>query len=276
MFIFTVPQNHCVIIEMFGKPVSVKTSGLNFRIPLVQHAKNVSSTWGDRSNIHGCYISLAEQLIQTNSRQYTTKDNVNVTADCIIRWRISDAIKAVYSVERLHDSLRETVLNEIRSQIGNMQLNNVLTGRAEISEKVTLAVTPTLTRWGITLTAVEIQQLTTDDETAAAMRQIVEAERRSRAIAAAAEGESKAKLMMAEAEKQADILRAEGASAALRLRAEAEAEYLKQLIALVGEENAAKVLMNRQTLEGYGAITSSPASKVYLPSNMPSAVMDVK
>ncbi len=272
MFIFVVPQNHCAIVEMFGKPCAVKRSGLNFYIPILQHLRDVSSLWGTETNLKGVYIELTEQLCRVQKRVCTTKDNVNVEISCIIRWKITDPIKAVYSVASLHPSLIEVTLNELRSTIGNMELDTVLTGRSALSEKVTLAVAPTLLRWGITLTSVEIQELETDAATADAMRQIVEAERRSKAIAAQAVGESTAKIKIAQAEKEAAVLRAEGLASALRLEAEAQTEYLRKLADVIGAEAAAKVLINRQTVEGYATISKDPNAKVYLPSNLPAAL----
>lgn len=272
MFIFTVPQNHCAIVEMFGKPRSIKRSGLNICIPFLQQLKDVSPIWGNSSNQNGIFIELTEQQHRETGRTCTTKDNVNVEVSCIIRWKITDPIKAVYSVDHLHRSLVEVTLNELRSTIGNMELDAVLTGRAALSEKVTLTVSPTLQRWGITLTTVEIQELITDQATADAMRQIIEAERRSKAISAEAIGESAAKVKLAQAEKEAAILRAQGTAEALKLEADAQTAYLRQLAEVIGAEAAAKVLINRQTIEGYATITKDPNAKVYLPSNLPAIV----
>lgn len=275
MFIFTVPQNHCAIVEMFGKPRCVKRSGLNFYIPFLQSLKDVTPMWGSASNKSGIFIELSEQQHRETGRTCTTKDNVIVQVSCIIRWKITDPIKAVYSIDHLHRSLVEVSLNELRSLIGNMELDAVLTGRSALSEKVTLAVSPTLQRWGITLTTVEIQELSTDQATADAMRQIIEAERRSKAISAEAVGESSAKIKLAEAEKQATILRAQGLAEALKLEADAQTAYLRQLAEVIGAEAAAKVLINRQTIEGYSTITKDPNAKVYLPSNLP-AIVNIK
>lgn len=195
--------------------------------------------------------------------------------NCIVRWRITDPIKAVYEVERLHQSLIELVLNEMRSLIGGRNLDEILSSRSEMSEMVTLAVSATVARWGIAITSIEIKELTTDSETREAMLRQMEAERISRSTALQAEGESTAKIRLAEAEKTAAILRAEGAAEALRLAAEAEADYVSRLAGIIGAEAAAKVLMNRQALEGYATISTNPASTVYLPNSVP-AVVDLK
>ena len=195
--------------------------------------------------------------------------------NCVVRWRITDPIKAVYEVERLHQSLIELVLNEMRSLIGSRNLDEILSSRSEMSEKVTLAVSSTVARWGIAITSIEIKELTTDTETKEAMLRQMEAERISRSTALQAEGESTAKVRLAEAEKQAAILRAQGAAEAMRLAAEAETAYVERLASVIGADAAAKVLMNRQALEGYATISSNPASTVYLPNSVP-AVVDLK
>lgn len=195
--------------------------------------------------------------------------------NCVVRWRITDPIKAVYEVERLHQSLVELVLNEMRSLIGSRNLDEILSSRSEMSEMVTLAVSSTVARWGIAITSIEIKELTTDSETKEAMLRQMEAERISRSTALQAEGESKAKIRLAEAEKEAAVLRAQGAAEALRLAAEAETAYVEKLASVIGADAAAKVLMNRQALEGYATISTNPASTVYLPNSVP-AVVDLK
>lgn len=262
MFIFTVPQNHCVVLEMFGKPVSVKTSGLHMRIPFLQKPKRVDH-W-DRTHKNGKYIELTEQILDTPPRQCVTKDNTTVDISCIIRWRITDPIKALYEVENLHKSLMELALNEVRSIIGSRNLDELLSSRAELSDKIVLAIATTATRWGLSITSVEIQELTADKETQKAMLEQMKAERLSRAIR-----------LNAEAERDAAIMRAEGAKEALRLIAEADALYVNTLAKTLGAEGAMRALVNRQTLEGYTTITKNPASKVYLPSHMP-AMLNIK
>ena len=275
MFIFTVKQGHCAIVEMFGKPTSVRKSGLQFRLPILQSLKDVSPAWGTLTNKDGYYIELTEQLLDTQPRSCITKDNATMQMNCVIRWRITDPIKAVYEVERLHQSLVELVLNEMRSLIGSRNLDEILTSRTEMSERVTVTVAATAARWGVAITSIEIKELTTDTETREAMLRQMEAERISRSTVLQAEGESTAKVRIAEAERKAAILKAEGTSEALRITAEAESAYLARLSEIVGPEAAAKILMNRQALEGYATITTNPASTVYLPNSVP-AVIDLK
>lgn len=268
MFITTVPQGHCRIIERFGKPVSVQGSGLRFKIPFIDTVKNVSGSWGGDTNKDGVFIELIEQITDTPSREYFTKDNVKVRSDCVMRWRIVDPIKAVYEVDNLHKSIRETVLNSMRGEIGSRELDNVLSARQSISESILANIAQTLGRWGIQLTSVELQEVKTDSATADAMRQQLEAERKSRAIAAQAKGEAEAILAKATAEKDASILKARGINESLKIIAEAEKAYLEQISASVGKEDAAKILMAQKTIDGFTVISSKAGDKVYIPSNV--------
>lgn len=272
MFIFTVPQNHCAVIEMFGKPVSIKKSGLNFYIPFLQKIKRVN--WLN-THTDGKYIQLSEQLLDTAPRSCVTKDNATLEVSCIIRWRITDAKQALYEVEDLHRAIPELVLNELRALIGNRNLDELLSSRTQLSEKVVQAISTTAARWGICVNSVEIQELSADTKTQEAMLKQMEAERISRAIALEAEGKSRAIRLNAEAEKDATIMRAEATKTAMQLIAEAEAAYVAKLAESIGAEGATKALLNRQALDAYNAITNNPADKVFLPANLP-AVLNVK
>ena len=268
MFISTVPQGHCRIIERFGKPVAVQNSGLRFKFPFIDKVKDVSAIWGVETNKDGKYIELTEQIKDTKPREYITKDNVKVSADCVMRWRIIDPIKAVYEVDQLHKSIIETVLNSMRGEIGSRELDNVLAARQIITESILANVAPTLNRWGVQLTGVELQEIKTDEATADAMRQQIEAERASRAKAAIARGEAEATIAKAEAEKKAAILKAEGINESLKIIAESENMYLKIVSDIVGKEDAVKILLTQKTIDGFSALTSKPGDKFYIPSNV--------
>ncbi len=268
MFISTIPQGHCRIIERFGKPIAVQYSGLRFKIPFIDSVKNVGAVWGNNTNKDGVFIELTEQLIDTRARNYITSDNVKVEADCVIRWRIVDPIKAVYEVDNFYRSLIETVLNSMRGEIGSRPLDSAIKSRQEISESVLSNVSDTLSRWGVQLIAIELQELKMDSETEAAMRQIIEAERRSKAIAAEAKGEAEATLAKAEAEKRATIMKAEGVNESLKIIAESENAYLEILTKTISKEDAVKILLTQKTIDGFTLLTSKPGDKFYIPSNI--------
>ena len=280
MFIKQIPQGHCVIVTRFGKPVGVRKSGLNFFIPIIDDVANVTELWEGKwqheTNKEGIFIELSEQRTDTEPKRCHTKDNVEITVDCMIRWRITDPIKAVFEVDHLHPTLIDTVLSEVRAAVGSRNLDEVIAQRTGISDKVVQNVMKTTSRWGIVVSGLEIQGLEVDEKTKEAMLKQMEAERVSRAIALEAEGKSKAILMQSTAEKQATITKAQGQAEALRLQAEAERDYVQKIAEVIGAEAAAKVLLTRQTLEGYATISSNPADKVYLPNNVRAIIASVK
>jgi regulator of protease activity HflC (stomatin/prohibitin superfamily) len=266
--ISTIPQNHCRIIERFGKPVKVQQSGLRFKLPFIDKVRDVTSEWGDETNKQGVFIELSEQICDTNSRECISRDNAKVTVDCMICWRVVDPLKAVYEVDHLHQSLLQAALNVIRSEIGLRDLDQALSARAELNESIVSGLSDTLRKWGVQLIRIEIQELRTDDATGAAMLQQLEAERRSRAIVSEAEGRASATLRIAVAERDALIARAEGHARALEITTAAEKNYLDTIAQAVGTEEASRILLAQKVLDGFDRISKNPGDKVFLPSSL--------
>ncbi len=272
-----VPQNHCTVVEALGKPTKVLRAGLNVIFPWFgfwHKAKNVSDPelWGAETNKEGIFIELSEQIMDVRPRGCETKDNVTMGVNCVLSWKVTDPIKAVYAVDHLHKSLKEKVLAEVRAQIGRRALDEVLSARAQMSQDIVVNIAGAIANWGVRVVSVEIQELDLDPDVKAAMLQQMEAERKARAIALEAEGTKKAIEMKAEAEKNAAIYIAEGRRQALNITAAAQKAYLRELAEVVGTEAATKVLLNMQTLDGYDTISKNAADKVYLPANLPAMI----
>lgn len=265
MFIKVIPQGHCAIVMRFGKPVRIAKSGLNFFVPFFDSLKNVQTAWGDETNKGGVFIELSEQITDTRPRECFTKDNVRLVVNCAIRWRVVNPANAVFEVDHLHQSLREAVLAEIRSFVGAHELNFVLSSRQQISEHVISGVTDTVKRWGLNLVGAEIQELTADDATVDAMRQQLEASRKSEALKLEAVGKAEAMVREAQAAKDAAILNAQGQSEAAKLMAEGDKAYLAMLVETVGKDAAGQILIAQKTLKAYEAIVKDPANKVFVP-----------
>lgn len=270
--ITTIPQNHCRIIERFGKPVKVQQSGLAVRIPILDSVKVVSSEWGSNTNKNGVFIELSEQITDTNPRECITSDNAKVLVDSVVSWRIIDPLKAVYEVDALHRSLLQATLNTIRSEIGANELDYALQARTTLNEKITAKLADTVAKWGLQLLRAEIQEIKTDDATGAAMLQQMDAERKSRAAKLEAEGQAKATIEMAKADRDAAILRAEGQAKALEITASAEKGYLEILTSVIGADEANRILLAQKVIDGYSTITKNPGDKVFIPSNVQSFI----
>lgn len=267
-----IPQSHCRIIERFGKPVKVQKSGLAIKIPVLDSVKDVSTDWGGNANKQGVFIELSEQVTDTHPRECITRDNAKVMVDAVVSWRIIDPIKAVYEVDQLHQSLLQTVLNAVRAEVGGNELDYALQARTELNEKITSRLVDTLSKWGLQLLRVEIQELKTDDATSAAMLQQLDAERKSRASKLEAEGQAKATVEIAKADRDAAILRAEGQAKALEITASAEKSYLETLATAIGADEANKILLAQKVIEGYSIISGNPGDKVFIPSNVQSFI----
>ena len=264
--IYIVPQSHCVILERFGKFTRIQQQGLRFRFPILETIRRVD-TWGPMANKKGYMIEMTEQQIDTPSRQCHTKDNVPVMANASVYWRITDPRRALYEVDILPQSVSDVALNALRSNIGTLDLDTVLSERAQLNEKIASQLSETAKKWGIIFTRVEIQELTTDKKVSASMVKQMDAERSRRAIVAEAEGQAESMVKIAEAEKQAMILRAEGEAIAKAKIAEAESFYLKRLKDQVGEAEATQIVIAQKYLSGFETITKGSSNKVFLPNS---------
>jgi regulator of protease activity HflC (stomatin/prohibitin superfamily) len=252
---FQVPQSHVVALTRFGKFSRLLTQGLHARIPYLESVYYVN--WGNIANKEGCYIELTEQIIDTKPKECHTKDNVPVTIDAAIYWRIIDVAKALFEVDILPRSLIDSCLNALRAEIGKLSLDQVLSSRRELSERVAASLLDISTKWGVSISRVEIQELKTTDDTADAMRMEMAAERKRRAAVLEAEGIAEARKKTAEAEAYA-----------IKIKADAEAEYINKLSETLGPDQVSKLLMIDKILEGYKSISQSPSSKVFLPANV--------
>ena len=268
--IFTVPQGHCVIVERIGKANRVNYAGLRFRLPFLERTRDVSRDWGDVANKNKIFIELTEQQTDTKARQAQTKDNVTLqTLDAVVYWKITDPMKALYEVDHLPDSVRDTALNALRSRIGQRTLDELLAERQTLNEEIAGDLADTMSRWGVRLTRVDIQEIKYDESTAEAMRQQMQAERKARAVVLEAEGLAKAKIMMAKATKEAAVIQAEGQAEALAIQAKAETDYLRAVHGVVSASHASSLLIAQKYIDGFRVITenSGDGDKIYLPSS---------
>ncbi|MCG8578294.1 MAG: SPFH/Band 7/PHB domain protein [Bacteroidales bacterium] len=264
--IYTVPQNHVVLIKRFGKHSRVQGEGLHFKIPFIESFKTVYE-WDGAANKRGHFIELSEQQTDTPPRQCQTLDNVTIDANASIYWRITDPVKAVYDIDILPKSVADIGLNALRANIGKLKLDQLLSERQNLNLKIAAQLAESGAKWGIVFTRVEIQEINYSSETAEAMMQEMTAERKKRALMAEAQGEAEAELTRANAEANATIIRAQAKADALRILAEAESTYLGKLKEKVNEEAAGQIMISQKYIDGMQTISSNPADKVYLPNN---------
>lgn len=264
--IYTIPQNHAVLIKRFGKHSRIQRDGLRFKLPFIESFKTVHD-WNGAANKSGHFIELSEQQTDTPPRQCQTLDNVTIDANASIYWRITNPVKAVYDIDVLPKSIADIALNALRANIGQIKLDQVLSERQNLNTKIAAQLSETASKWGIAFTRIEIQEINYSSETAEAMMQEMTAERKKRALTAEAEGEAAAELTRAEAGAKATIIRAKAQADAIKMIADAESTYISKLKENTSAEIAGKIIMSQKYIDGMKTITNNPSNKVFIPNN---------
>ena len=264
--IYTVPQNHVVLIKRFGKHSKIQREGLRFKLPIIESFKTVDEWLGD-ANKRGYLIELSEQQTDTPSRQCQTLDNVTIDANASIYWRITDPVKAVYDIDILPKSVADIALNALRANIGKIKLDEVLSERQNLNTKIAAQLAETAAKWGITFTRVEIQEINYSSETAEAMMQEMTAERKKRALTAEAEGEAIAEVTRAKAAASATLIRAQAQAESIKIIADAESVYISKLKDASNAEIAGQIILSQKYIDGMNTISSNPSDKVFLPNS---------
>lgn len=151
---YKIPDNHVVLIERFGKHSRIQSSGLRLKIPFFESIKIVEN-WEGVANREGYQLDLSEQLLNTPRRQFKTLDNITIFADISIGWRITDAVKAVYSIDVLPTSILYVGIKALRRNIGDLYLDQILADRQKLNDMILERVREVARGWGVKITKVE-------------------------------------------------------------------------------------------------------------------------
>lgn len=202
-----VPQGQQWTIERFGRYTRTLEPGLGLIIPFIDRI--------------GFKLSMMESVLDVPSQTVISKDNAAVTADGVLFYRILDASKAAYQVTDLTYAIINLTVTNLRSVLGSMELDHMLSNREEVNERLLTAVDLATAPWGIKVTRIEIRDLSMSSELQEAMNLQMTAERHRRAVVTKANGDKEAEILQAEGARQAAILRADGEKQAAILTAEA-------------------------------------------------------
>ena len=263
-----VPQGREYTVERFGRYTRTLKPGISFLTPFVEAI--------------GRRINMMEQVLDVPRQDVITKDNVSVQVDAIVFIQVMDASQAAYRVTNLDFAITQLTMTNLRTVVGNMELDEVLSQRDQINTRLLEVIDQATSPWGVKVARIEIKDLQPPPDITNAMARQMKAERERRAVITEADGEKQAAITVAEGAKQAAILQAEGRrEAAFRdaeareraAGAEAKATQLVSDAIEAGSVNAINYFVAQKYVEAFAKLAESPQQKtVIVPADMASLV----
>lgn len=257
-----VRQSEVYIIERLGRFHKVADAGLTIIVPFIDKVRSV--------------VSLKQQTMDIPPQGVITSDNVTITIDTVVFYKITDPAKAVYEIQSLKKGIEYLAITTIRDIVGKMELDQTFSSRDQINDRLRVILDEATDAWGCKIDRVEIKDITPPADIRDAMEKQMNAERNKRALILEAEGERQSAITLAEGRKQAAILDAEADRESKIRRATGEAEAIKQVADAKAQEiqlvyDAIKKadpddkLVQIKSLEALKEVAKGDANKIFIP-----------
>ncbi|MEO3923137.1 SPFH domain-containing protein [Micromonosporaceae bacterium B7E4] len=245
-----VPQQRQDVVERLGKYKRTLHPGLNLLVPFIDAVRTK--------------VDMREQVVSFPPQPVITSDNLVVSIDTVLYFKVVDSVKATYEISNFLQAIEQLTVTTLRNVIGSLDLERALTSREEINRHLSGVLDETTGRWGIKVTRVEIKAIEPPPSIRDSMEKQMRAERDRRAAILNAEGHKQSQILSAEGEKQAAVLRADGDRQARILQAEGQAKAIRTVFDAIHQANPSQKVLAYQYLQALPQIANGTANKVWI------------